>query len=530
MRYGESQAMNVSLPKISAVACMCAQLRPSSEIRMSQQGHNEGVRRSTDPRSCFKNLVSHLSGVAPSVDTPSLPGARIKSGIAILGAALCCLYAGQPAFAQEGIGTGGVAETPTPGIKAAEAWSAHGQFTLVAQSHRRFNSPYAGENSLYPGSSTKETADLTAFLGARLWPGGEFYLNPEIDQGFGLSNTVGVAGFPSGEAYKVGRSQPYFRLSRAFIRQVFDLGGERERVDSAANALGGSRTKDNVTITLGKFSVVDIFDNNTYAHDPRADFLNWSVIDAGAFDYAADAWGYTYGAAVEWTLDAWTLRTGVFALSKVPNSEVLDSSLRQYSLIAEVEKRHELFGHAGKVKLLAFVNRGRMARYDDAVRSAQANGRVPDASAERRFASRPGVALNVEQEITTAAGVFARASLNDGSKEAFEFTEINRSLSAGASIKGGLWQRADDTAGVAFAVNEISAAARRYFAAGGIGILIGDGQLPHYGAEQIFETWYAAKLTRTIGLALNFQRVVHPAYNRDRGPVSVFAIRLHTEF
>jgi len=223
-------------------------------------------------------------------------------------------------------------------------------------------------------------------------------------------------------------------------------------------------------------------------------------------------------------------RSGAFALSKVPNSEVLDSSFRQYSLVAELEERHELFGHAGKVKLLAFVNRGRMARYDDAVRGGQTSGLAPDAAPVRRFALRPGVALNLEQEIAAAVGVFSRVSINDGTKEAFEFTEINRSVSAGASIKGGLWQRADDTAGVAVAVNAISAAARRYFAAGGIGILIGDGQLPRYGPELIFESWYAAKLNSAVSLALNFQRIVHPAYNRDRGPVSIFAFRLHTEF
>ena len=503
---------------------------------MCKQQQNEGLRQSTGPQSFFKNRVGRLRDITLLVGIPWVRGARLRSGTAILGAAFCCLCPGRPALAQEGTGltestgSASAAMTPVPGINAPETWSTHGQFTLVAQSHRRFNSPYAGDNSLYPGSSTKETADLTAFFGARLWPGAELYLNPEIDQGFGLSNTVGVAGFPSGEAYKVGRSQPYFRLNRAFIRQVVDMGGERERVDSGPNALGGSRARDNITITVGKFSVVDVFDNNAYAHDPRADFLNWSVVDAGAFDYAADAWGYTYGAAVEWTQNAWTLRTGAFALSKVPNSEVLDSSFRQYSLVAELEERHELFGHAGKVKLLGFVNRGRMARYDDAVRWGQANGLVPDAARVRRFASRPGVALNLEQEITAAAGVFARASINDGTKEAFEFTEINRSLSAGASIKGGLWQRAEDTAGVAVAVNAISAAAQRYFAAGGIGILIGDGQLPRYGAEQIFETWYAAKLTDTVSLALNFQRIVHPAYNRDRGPVSIFAFRLHTEF
>ena len=493
-------------------------------------------RRSTDPKSFFNARGLRSSEWSSSGDTSFLCGTRLRLNAAILGVALCCLNAGRPAFAQEAagpvdaVGRVDAATPPALQIKAAETWNASGQFTLVAQSHRKFNSPYAGENSLYSGSSTKETADLTAFLGARLWPGGEFYLNPEIDQGFGLSNTTGVAGFPSGEAYKVGRSQPYFRLNRAFVRHVVDLGGVRQSVDSGPNALGGTRTKDNITFTVGKFSVVDVFDNNVYAHDPRSDFLNWSVIDAGAFDYASDAWGYTYGVATEWTQSWWTLRAGAFALSKVPNSELLDQSFRQYSLVGELEERHELLGHAGKVKLLAFVNRGRMARYDDAIRLGQATGAVPSASPARRFATRPGVALNVEQEITAAIGVFARASINDGTKEAFEFTEINKSLSAGASMKGSLWHRADDTAGVAVAVNALSDAAQRYFAAGGIGILIGDGRLPHYGPEQIFEIYYSAKLTSTVSMALNSQRIIHPAYNRDRGPVSIFGLRLHAEF
>lgn len=502
---------------------------------MSKQRHHNNPQKSACEKSLFKGreLIS-LDGRSHAV-TSFVRRARPGFGATILGAVLCGLSAIRPAFAQESPGLvdapHSVASTPfRQDIKASESWNAHGQFTLVAQSHTKFKSPYSGENSLYSGSSTKETADLTVFLGARLWPGGEFYLNPEIDQGFGLSNTVGVAGFPSGEAYKVGRSQPYFRLNRAFVRQVVDLGGAEEHVNSGANALSGIRTADKIIITVGKFSAVDVFDNNAYAHDARADFLNWSVIDAGAFDYASDAWGYTYGAAMEWTRSWWTFRAGAFALSKVPNSEVLDQSFRQYSLVGELEERHELFGHAGKVMLLAFVNRGRMARYDDAIRLGQSTGAPPDVAAVRRFASRPGVALNVEQEVSPSVGLFARASVNNGTKEAFEFTEINRSLSAGTSIKGNLWHRADDTAGVAVAVNALSDAARRYFAAGGIGILIGDGKLPRYGLEQIFETYYSAKLIDAVELAVNFQRVIHPAYNRDRGPVSIFGLRLHTEF
>ena len=414
--------------------------------------------------------------------------------------------------------------------ETVELWNAPGQFTFVAQSHRRFRSAYAGSNSLEAGSSAKETADLTVFLGVRLWPGAALYINPEIDQGFGLSNTTGVAGFPSGEAYKVGNSTPYFRLNRAFARQVLALGDATTPAESAPNALGGPQSIDNITLTLGKFSVVDVFDTNRYAHDPRADFLNWSVIDAGAFDYAADAWGYTYGGAIEWTKQWWTVRGGLFALSTVPNSTTPDGSFRQYSLIGELEERHSLWGHPGKVKLLGFVNRGRMARYDDALRLAQVTGTVPDVTPARRDASRSGVTLNIEQEVRADLGAFVRASVNDGSQEAFEFTEINRSVSGGLSLKGTGWHRPGDTLGFAVAVNSLSGAARRYFAAGGLGILIGDGGLTRYATERIAEAYYSARLDDHLSVTLNFQRVLAPAYNPDRGPVSIFGLRLHAEF
>ena len=414
--------------------------------------------------------------------------------------------------------------------KTVELWNAPGQFTLVGQSHPRFRSAYAGANSLESGSSTKETADLTIFLGVRLWPGAALYVNPEIDQGFGLSNTVGVAGFPSGEAYKVGKSAPYFRLNRVFVRQVFGLSDITTHVESAPNALGGPQPLDNITLTVGKLSAVDVFDTNSYAHDPRTDFLNWSIIDAGAFDYAADAWGYTYGAAIEWTKRWWTVRGGIFALSTVPNSTTLDGSFRQYSLIGELEGRHSLFGRPGKVKLLGFVNRGRMARYDDALRLAQTTGTLPDVTPVRRDASRSGVSLNLEQELRADLGAFVRASVNDGSKEAFEFTEINRSVSGGLSLKGAGWHRPRDTLGFAVAVNSLSGAARRYFAAGGLGILIGDGGLTRYATERIAEAYYSAHVADHLSVTLNFQRILAPAYNPDRGPVSIFGLRLHSEF
>jgi high affinity Mn2+ porin len=411
-----------------------------------------------------------------------------------------------------------------------EDYSVHGQFTNVTQYHPSFRSPYRGPNSLDPGHRGDETADLTLFLGARLWDGAEAYADPEVDQGFGLSDTLGVAGFPNGEAYKIGAADPYIRLPRAFIRQTFDLGGESSPIEAAANQLAGARTADNLVITVGKFSVTDIFDANAYAHDPRGDFLNWSIIDSGAFDYAADSWAYTYGAAAEWTQSWWTLRGGIFDLSRAPNAKALQRNFSQFSAISEVEERHQIFGQPGKLRITGFVNYGEMAKYEDALRAAAGTDRPPNVANVRRYQTRAGAALNLEQQVSDDIGVFVRLSADDGSKEAYEFTEINRSGAIGASVKGKRWDRPDDTWGVAAVVNDISAAARDYFAAGGLGILIGDGQLPHYGREKIIETYYSAAVFDGANISADYQYVANPAYNRDRGPVSVFGGRIHLEF
>ncbi|MBS0461365.1 MAG: carbohydrate porin [Proteobacteria bacterium] len=411
-----------------------------------------------------------------------------------------------------------------------EDWSLHGQATFTDQYHPSFTSPFQGANSLGPRASAKETFDATLFAGARLWRGAEIYVNPEIDQGFGLSNTLGLAGFSSGEAYKVGKSHPYFRLQRAFVRQSFDLGGSEQTIDADANQLAGTRTQNNLVLTVGKFAVTDVFDANGYAHDPRGDFLNWAIIDAGAFDYAADAWGYSYGAASELNLGHWSLRAGLFNLSKVPNSEKLESDFHQHESVLEIEHRHTLAGQPGKVRVLWFDNHGKMGSYADALALATTTGSPPDTSLVRRWASRTGVALNVEQQIDDSLGVFIRASANDGSKEAFEFTEINRSLAAGVALKGSRWGRAKDTLGAAVEVSGISAAARAYLAAGGMGILIGDGQLPRYGCERIGEAYYDASLSDHLGLTMDLQHVDNPAYDAARGPVWAMAVRVHAAF
>lgn len=412
-------------------------------------------------------------------------------------------------------------------VSYPQDWTFEGQSTFVEQYHPAFRSPYRGTDSLDPGSRGDETFSATLFAGVRLWDGTEAYADPELDQGFGLSDTIGIAGFPSGEAYKIGKAVPYFRLQRLFMRQTFDLGGETEPIGSGPNQLATIQTADKLVITAGKISVVDIFDTNSYAHDPSADFFNWSIIDSGAFDYAADSWAYTYGITGEWTQSWWTLRTGLFDMSRVPNQADLVRGFGEYQLVAESEERHSLWGRAGKLKFLVYVNRARMGDYNAAVQLGLLTNSIPSTALVRVPAFRPGAALNLEQQVSDDIGAFVRASLSDGSKETYEFTEIDRSIASGLAIKGSAWARPNDTFGVAGVVNGLSQSAKRYFADGGLGILIGDGRLPHYSTEDIGETYYSVPLTDWLVGTADYQVVLNPAYNRDRGPVSVIGVRLH---
>jgi high affinity Mn2+ porin len=411
-----------------------------------------------------------------------------------------------------------------------DAWSMHGQTTFVGQYAAPFHAPYQGANSL-DSNSGRETWDATLYVGRRLWDGAELWVNPEIDQGFGLSNTLGVAGFPSAEAYKVGNTDPYFRIPRAFIRQTIDLGGASEKVEAGTNQFAGTQTADRLVLTVGRLSVSDIFDTISYAHDPRNDFLNWSLIDAGTFDYAADAWGFTYGATSEWYHGNWTLRTGLFDLSTVPNSTELDPTFRQFQFVYELEHRHDIAGQPGKIAVVGFLSRGRMGSFADALALAAETGTTPNTADVRRYQSRTGVNVNLEQQIVPNVGFFARAGWADGDVEPFDFTDVDRTASAGLSLNGKLWNRPDDTVGLAGVVNGISKIHEEYLNAGGLGILVGDGQLPHPGPEQILETYYSLPLgIAAWRLTADYQFIVNPGYNRDRGPVSIIGARLHTQF
>jgi high affinity Mn2+ porin len=406
----------------------------------------------------------------------------------------------------------------------------HGQTTFLEQAYPAIRSPYQGPNSLPGGGQGRETWDASLFAGVRLWRGAELWINPEIDQGFGIGSTLGVAGFPSGEAYKVGKDYPYGRVPRAFLRQTIDLGGENQKVEAGTLQFAGSQTANRLVLTVGKFSVVDIFDTNKYAHDPRNDFMNWALVDTATFDYAAESWGYTYGATAEWYQGNWTVRGGLFDLSTVPNSPDLDPSFSQVQWVGEVERRYEVWGHPGKIAVNGFLTRGRMGTFADAIALAAVTGGPADIAAVRHYQSRGGVSMNVEQEITPDLGAFVRAGWADGNIEPYEFTDVDRTVAGGVSINGKKWGRPDDTIGVAGVINAITGVHQAFLNAGGLGILVGDGQLPHPGLEQIIETYYSYTISASTKVSFDYQFIANPGYNAGRGPVNVFAGRVHMQF
>lgn len=409
----------------------------------------------------------------------------------------------------------------------SDRWEIHGQSTYIQQGYGRFRAPYSGENSFTPNPQTRNTTTVSAFLGVRLWEGGELYYNPELLQGFGLHDTTGAAGYPNGEAQKSNFPYPHYNTSRLFLRQTFDFGGEQEKLAGGPNQLSGMTDISRLTLQVGKFAVPDVFDGNSYAKDSRKDFMNWSIWAPGAFDYSADKVGLTYGATAELNQKNWALRLGYFLMPAESNANNFDTRVFERGMyVAELETRYSLFSRAGKLRTIVWLNSAFSGSYRETLDDPTLN---LDIAQTRRGRVKFGYAFNIEQSITDDIGLFARWSWNDGKNEIMSFTDIDDSLSFGASIKGSAWSRPKDVIGMGVVTNGLSRDHRDFIAAGGLGILIGDGRL-NYQRENILETFYTYALTEALTLTFDYQLLVNPGYNADRGPVSIFSGRLHAEF
>ena len=417
-------------------------------------------------------------------------------------------------------------------LDAPEKFNASAQTTWIVSEHSAFRSSYVGANSLMPKHEKAYTWTVTGYLGYRPFTNTEIYFDPEMIQSDQFSNLHGLGAFNNNENQKMGETTPTFYRARLFARHTWNLGGEKIKLESAANQLADVVDHDRVVLTIGNISTPDIFDNNLYAHDARTQFLNWAFYTHIASDFAADGRGYTWGAALEYYKGNWVTRIGQFTQPKESNGLYLEHSLTRYGATqVEVEHSHDLYGQPGKVRLFAFRNHANMGNFDDALAYQRANAAAtPDLANVRRTQNKVGAGLNIEQSISDNIGVFGRFGFNNGKTETYQFAEADRSVSGGISIKGALWRRDKDTVGIAVANTTISNAHRNYLAAGGLGAFIGDGKLPHYRSERLLEAYYNLALNSHASLAADYQHISNPAYNADRGPVNIFALRLHADY
>jgi high affinity Mn2+ porin len=429
-----------------------------------------------------------------------------------------------------------LAATVVPPLTAQDAsdperWNLYFQATSIGQYHGSFPSKYASDLSLADHPEAEVSLTSTLFFGLHLAQNTQLYFNPEVAGGRGFSATNGVANFPNGEMPRVATATPKPYLARLYITQDFGFGDAREATESGPNQLAGSRPVIRYSVTVGRFTVTDFFDNNKYTHDPRSQFMGWGIMYNGAWDYPADTRGYTWGWMHEFHTRRWSLRYASVAEPRVANGLRFDRRLlRDRGDIFEGEVRGKPKGHDGAIRLLGFLHHTDSGTYADAIRLAAQSGTTPDVAATHRAGTlKYGFGVSADQEISKHVGVFGRLGWSDGKTEAFAFTAIDRLASGGVSVNGGLWKRPNDTAASEITASGLSGVHRLYLALGGQDFLIGDGRL-NYARETISETYYRARLVPGFFATLDLQHIDKPAYNKDRGPVWVGSLRLHVEW
>jgi high affinity Mn2+ porin len=423
----------------------------------------------------------------------------------------------------------------------AQNWNIHGQVTETPQGTLGFPALYSGPNSLDSKGEVQETFTADLYVGARLWRGAEIHADGLLWKGFGLSNDKGIEAFPNGDAFKLGIKTPHFMFAHLFIRETIGLGGKQESVPDGPLTLAGERDISRLTFTMGRFSPTDMFDNNSYAQDPHTQFLNWAMMTNLSWDFPADSVGYTTGLAVELNQPRWALRYGFFQVPNTKNGFTADDQIlmippeggdgpffRSWGMVTEFERRYAST-HPGTFRFLSFVNEANTIGYREATPLLKANGPAADLSSARAYRRKYGFGLNWEQNITDNVGIFSRLGWNNGQVEGWMYNDSNWTASLGMSVKGASWRRASDSFGLAYVVSGASQSSQEFLEAGGTDILDGDGAL-NYGSEKVMESYYNFQVWKTVHATVDYEFVDNPAFNRDRGPVSIFAIRFHWQF
>jgi len=410
--------------------------------------------------------------------------------------------------------------------------SFHFQNTTIYQHHPSFHADYSGKNSISAETESPVSITSTLYIGAKLWKGASAYYNLELGGGSGFSQARGIAGFTNGEVYRVSDAAPKIYTARMFIKQLFALSKETQKVDEGINQIQTDIPTSYLSVSIGKFSVMDFFDNNKFSHDPRTQFYNWALMGNGAWDYPADVRGYTYGIVAELVKPQWAIRLSSVMVPITANGAAMDSKiLHANSEALEFEHQYKIGNQSGVIRVMSFLTSARMGNYNKAIALGKANNSSPVVDSTRvQGRTKFGFGINAEHNFSNNIGMFLRTSWNDGHNETWAFTEIDKAFSLGVQLAGNIWQRSDDKLGVAFIANGLSKEHKEYLKEGGYGFIIGDGKL-NYQPEMITELYYSFKLKKyPFWISPDYQFIVNPAYNKDRGPVHAFGIRTHLEF
>ena len=413
-------------------------------------------------------------------------------------------------------------------------WNFHFQFTGIIQYNPAFQAPYSGTNSFLPQSNHAYSVTSTAYIGRKLWSGASAYFDPEMAGGQGLSSTLGIAGFPNGETFRIGATAPVVYVARLFLRQQIILDKEHfDTLDDGINQLREIVSRKRLTINFGKFGIADFFDQNAVSHDPRTDFMNWSLMNNGAYDYAANLRGYTGGLIVEYYTPGWVFRAGTALMPVYSNGPTLNFNwAKSNSETFEIQKDYSFHGLPGAARVLFYYNTSKAPAYQTVINEylngtdTSLNVIYGTAYGGKKF----GMGISLNQALSSRLNGFFRFGWNDGKTATWAFAEIDNSVSLGFRYYGIGKGRRSDNIGMAFVSNGISSGHRNFLNIGGYGFMIGDGKLPHYNRENIFELFYEVKLFEMVFATLDYQFVSTPAYNRDRGPVSLLAARVHINF
>ena len=416
--------------------------------------------------------------------------------------------------------------------KENKKFSLHGQTTLIPQGVNNFHSPYSGENSFLPTEPIRTSFTTTLFAAYKPFKNAYIVFNPEIAGGKGLSKTTGIAGFPNGEIYRVGNPAPQPFVARLYAEKRFNLNSETELVEGGFNQIKEKTNSQYLSILAGKFALTDFFDNSSISHDPRTQFMNWALMGSGAWDYGANTRGYTFGVVLKAKLKHATIRFAETAVPLEANGAEMQWKLNDAAgSVLELELNDLFKKNASQYSTLhigSFLNRAHAGNYETSIKNALITKVDPDITDSREYGrAKYGFYVSLDNHFNHLHH-FIKGSWSDGENETWAFTEIDNSVATGLIFDGNLWKRKNDNLGLAIVNNGISDDHSKYLKMGGTGFMLGDGNL-NYGRESTIELFYSFNVWKKIFLSPDFQYTINPGYNKDRGPVTTYALRFHAE-